>query len=267
MSFTRAQGYPQKSIKDGAYEYADKVYSAYNGTAFDFGSYEIGMPYELDDRCRLSSISATLDESGTIQYLELRYSPQDASPPPVDSEQEIYTCATSTTQEPIETHPSYKYNWNHSLSRDATTQPDLDVTSYNPFDDGTAYEKWQLEGDNAKGFAWVHWRDQAPSGYEIPAAYVCKKQGVDSWLAPNTTITATAYYSSAEKAGEVCADVGTPQTPAETFGFPSSVTINGSPLPTFLLVGADVQMSGKKWAVSKTYQYSPTGFDAEIYTA
>ena len=158
-----------------------------------------------------------------------------------------WTLTAATTLEPLNTHADYLTNWNHNLY-----VPTIDITGYSrpawwatatdlSDANGTTY-LWAIDNP---GDAWAKAEDKS-------------KPGVEGWYSPAPVARYEYWNSTKATATSELEDVGTLETPSETFGYSGG---------SWLVTMAEIREDSGKWRATVEYTYSATGWDTDIYSA
>lgn len=250
MAYTRVQGYPQLNINRDGKGGTDKVKSVWADILAIEGAYPIGSGCPFAPDLSLASINVEPEKGLSWGYATLNYLPTDVTII-VDSNASEITADSQGSHEPIESHPDFKMRWSYRLIK-KKGKPDYagteDVANLIP-NDTTQFSKW-INPDDQVPDGWVTQLD----GQGLPIGP--DKWGKTNYVIPYPIIHETKYFSNQKKAGTALVDVGKIKAPKNAFGLDKT---------KFLLIGVGITREGKKWLVRYDYQFTPQGWDTDIY--
>jgi hypothetical protein len=244
-AYTRTHGFPVKSITKGGVTLTDSYYGPWSAI-LNFDDMRPGDPCPDDASLSLVNIAIRRGEHTSKGYVELTYQPAEGAGQTgiVDSNVPMWTCRIGTLEKPIETHPDYRTNWNYNLVVKSGAEAG-DPTTW--WTSNTDLSVDLTFGDDV--YKWV--KDEVPAGYNMCESgnvkFVKQIPGVESYILPSPVVESTFYYSSYRSAVDALLVVGTKATPDMTFGAAGG---------EWLVMGCDVSLEGKKWAVRTTYQWA-----------
>ena len=184
---------------------------------------------------------------------------------------------------PIQSHPNYKYIWNHSLASNyGSNQIDYaDISGLN------AQQAADFAASHSGRVKWIQSDSELPSEplveenvgsddvftYYWKINYTMEKPGVTCYDFPTYSVTQNAKHTSRQKAAwSLAVKNGKLKFPTYgDFGLQSKFYPNDSsanpPKYHWLCLGAGVNFDGKYWIASCTYQWSPdpNGWDQDLY--
>jgi hypothetical protein len=248
-SFTQDNGYERKTTTNGGPSIEDRWHGLL-ADVWDQKEFIPGMTCDYDKSLALSKITLSKDVSGSRGYIDLLYTPFDATNPPVDSGKNMWTLTNGTLEKALETHPNYKKCWNNYLvMASGKTTPAW----------------WETDGNDASlpdpsQFQWVKDLGSVDT-QSIGLMKNCtvlnkKKPGVETYILPCPVVEATLYYSQAAKANTIAKNVGKRLSPASKFGI-----VGGE----WLVMESTVILQGKKYVATVRYQWADV-WDHDIYT-
>lgn len=252
-AYERVEGFPKvRSTKDGN-AVTDQVWGTWEDILTVEDTYALGSECPFDSSLILESIDKERKRDGNRGLATLNYAPEGTGGNFTDSGQEEYTAESIGSQEALETLPQTKYymKWNNQLVKKKG------ATDFSDPDDRLKEIPSATYPDNK----WIPYDEQCPDGWVVQQK--ATKPGIRTYVAGKPVIHGTKFYSDAKKAGTALVNVGKTSTPAQCFGLPAAVDGKA----TFLIVGTQISKEGRKWVVRTDYQYSPTGWDSDIYDA
>ena len=193
---------------------------------------------------------------------------------------------------PLESHIRYRKNWNHSLYstvRNIWQQTGDSPTSgvFLPVNilPNKVYTAWVNEKSNTNllsyyGFEYTGQTEENPDGFgfyawaknisELPALpdgwnwYLrvpMQKPGVETWDFEAYQINESGKHSSKSKAGWALTQKANSITFPENGDFGIQKRYGGN----WKCDGGSISWNGKYWLAQRTYTYSPTGWDNDLY--
>ena len=187
---------------------------------------------------------------------------------------------------PIESHPNYKYIWNHSLAScygsnqidfaeisGLNAQQAQDFLSGHIDEDGICHVKW-IQNDSqlpAEPMEVVDGEQTYKQPWKVN--YYMTKPGVTSYDFPTYTIVQNARHKSRQNAAwSIAVKNGKLKFPTYgDFGLQSKFFSGDAsatpPKYHWLCLGGGVNFDGKYWIANCSYEWSPdpNGWDQEIY--
>ena len=199
-------------------------------------------------------------KSGAIWQCEMRYTAgKDGSLISNPEEQEYgkKSCQMhgSMLSMPLESHRNYRTNWNHFLASKpgVTAVPNWWVTASDPL----------LTGNDAVKYAWIKGVSETPvdakSGKRWNLLKKPQKPGMENYDMSTYSITETARYQTAAKAGEMIRNVlNRTGRPCETFGID---------VGNWKCDACEISWNGKCWVATRTWTLSGgvSGWDPDFY--
>lgn len=267
----RCQGYPRPSSSDDTDWTVIEAFTCdyYPGIIADLP--QIGSLYE-DFRCNedkmtnVGSIMLTKRElersaGGDKWTVTLTFAPENV----VNAMNQmvgkpIYTSHCQSVEKPLTELVDYRKKWDHCLIGKLidTTKDETDpakkvyASPAVPSWWSDADKDYVITGADCGNYRWVKDRGDVPDGWTV---LKMRTKTAEARLYGSTIVTETIYFARAEDVGKVQRQVSSRQEPAKKFG-----RVGGD----WLLIDVDCQPEGKKWRVTKQFQFADE-WDSDLY--